>query len=352
MKKTNSTASLIGYSYSNKISKRISTFNVPCSCDASQLQVELDTLRETTKEALQLSWDEVEALQNKLSSHAKLVRKLKRELELTKEELDKSRRREFDCNSRNSQMEAKLMKARQATRDRTSSLPYSGSNKSNQSFSRGLFASWNKDKTSNSNPQLSSESPTNIIPNSNHRQRAGQHNPVNMSSDINCTWHHPLRQRVSFSSNTGSHGREYMESINMSAEEEGDGTSPTEQLSSMPRSGYPRSEQQARSWSLNNTIHSHYTNHTQDHSMNSSCRSLPAFNHTSSSNLSLSGSLHSQNIISSDCDRPSMDEKDAIIRSLRMKLAARDDAISSMEETIAQNIKVMQQLQISGTSSI
>mmetsp|Transcript_9283 Transcript_9283/g.13882 ORF Transcript_9283/g.13882 Transcript_9283/m.13882 type:complete len:346 (+) Transcript_9283:123-1160(+) len=345
MKKTNSTASLIGYSYSNKISKRTSNFNnVLYSCDASQLQVELDTLRETTKEALQLSWDEVEALQTKLTSHAKLLRNLKRELEVLKEELDKSRRREFDCNSRNSQMEAKLVKARQANRDRRSSFSSTGSTKSNQSFSRGLFASWNKDKILNSNHQLSSEQPSNIIPNSNHRQRVGQHNPGRRSSDINCTWHHPLRQRVSFSSNTETYSQEYAE--------EGEDASLSEELSSMPSRGYPRFEQHARSSSPNNTIHSHFPNHAQEHSMNSSCRSLPPLNQAPSPTFLLSESLHSQNINGGDCDRPSMDAKDATIRSLRMKLSARDEAIASMEETISQNIKVMQQLQISSASSI
>ena len=46
---------------------------------------------------------------------------------------------------------------------------------------------------------------------------------------------------------------------------------------------------------------------------------------------------------------PAMDAKDLLIRDLRSKLAARDVAIASMEETMMENIKNMQQLHINSS---
>ncbi len=52
-----------------------------CSCNASKLREELECLRESTKNALYQSWDEVESLNQKCSSQEQLIASLRLELE-------------------------------------------------------------------------------------------------------------------------------------------------------------------------------------------------------------------------------------------------------------------------------
>eukprot|EP00551_Chaetoceros_affinis_P011855 CAMPEP_0203676794 /NCGR_PEP_ID=MMETSP0090-20130426/25792_1 /ASSEMBLY_ACC=CAM_ASM_001088 /TAXON_ID=426623 /ORGANISM="Chaetoceros affinis, Strain CCMP159" /LENGTH=320 /DNA_ID=CAMNT_0050543459 /DNA_START=56 /DNA_END=1018 /DNA_ORIENTATION=+ len=52
-----------------------------CSCHASQLQEELECLRESTKNALFQSWDEVESLNKKCASQEQSIASLKEQLE-------------------------------------------------------------------------------------------------------------------------------------------------------------------------------------------------------------------------------------------------------------------------------
>jgi len=88
--------SYVGYAYSKSSSNHNSTrrtiFAEPttssltppglyCSCDASHMQQELDSLRESTKNALQESWNEVESLMKKCTDQEKETSRLRKELE-------------------------------------------------------------------------------------------------------------------------------------------------------------------------------------------------------------------------------------------------------------------------------
>jgi len=85
--------SYVGYAYSKSSSNHNSTrrtiFTEPssslpglyCSCDASHMQQELDSLRESTKNALQQSWNEVESLTKKCTDQEKETSRLRKELE-------------------------------------------------------------------------------------------------------------------------------------------------------------------------------------------------------------------------------------------------------------------------------
>jgi len=106
-----SVASSIGYSYSLK--QRRSPSERPareffCSCDASRLDVELRTLRETAKDILQKSWGDVEALQIQVSEQKQVLEDMKADLENTRALLMTSKKREHDANVSNVKLKAKL----------------------------------------------------------------------------------------------------------------------------------------------------------------------------------------------------------------------------------------------------
>ncbi len=295
-----------------------------CSCDATELQVELDNLRASTKEALQLSWDEVEALQAKLTRREKMIRELKKELKSSQNELAKSKRREFDANARNVKLEHKLSK--------TKSSP----------FPNSIF-SWQQNGNSKSNPELGmrdddTRKPTDI----NGMRRRGSQSKEN---PMNVTWHHPMHRRVSFSEETieatghsisgldgaGSELSLDMNSIHQEMTETS--SDPRPHLDSVDGTIHSQSSILRRS-SLDGTLHSQNPLDLSGKSLASQEYFIP---------LQDSPSNHS--------DRPTIDEKDATIRDLQLRLARRDNAIASMEDTIVQNIKVMQQLQMKSTSN-
>jgi hypothetical protein len=106
-----SVASSIGHSYSLK--QRRSPSDRPareifCSCDASRLDVELRTLRETAKDILQKSWGDVEALQIQVSEQKQVIDDMKADLENTRALLMTSKKREHDANVSNVKLKAKL----------------------------------------------------------------------------------------------------------------------------------------------------------------------------------------------------------------------------------------------------
>ncbi len=80
------------YSYhNNQEQRRRRSYPVPkqrksvnkdcCTCNASRLEEELECLRESTKNALHQSWDEVELLNKKCASHDELIASLKLQLQ-------------------------------------------------------------------------------------------------------------------------------------------------------------------------------------------------------------------------------------------------------------------------------
>ena len=72
-----------------------------CSCDADRLEDELIQLRESTKQALKTSWDEVENLQSENS-------RLKDTIKIIDSELEESKSREKDTNMKNEKLMQKL----------------------------------------------------------------------------------------------------------------------------------------------------------------------------------------------------------------------------------------------------
>ena len=108
-------ASSTGYSYSLKQRRSPSdrqTREKFCSCDATRLEVELRILRETTKDILQKSWGDVEALQIQVSEQKQVIEDMKADLENTRALLMTSKKREHDANITNAKLKAKLSNLR------------------------------------------------------------------------------------------------------------------------------------------------------------------------------------------------------------------------------------------------
>lgn len=106
-----SVASSIGYSHClkqrRKPSERPARKNF-CSCDASQLEDELRTLRETATDILQKSWGDVETLQIQVSEQVQLMEDMKADLEKTRTLLMMSKKREHAANVSNVKLKSKL----------------------------------------------------------------------------------------------------------------------------------------------------------------------------------------------------------------------------------------------------
>lgn len=112
-----SVASSIGYSYSLKQRRSLSHWPARenfCSCDATRLDVELRTLQETAKDILQKSWGEVEALQIQVSEQKQVIEDMKADLESTRALLMTSKKREHDANLSNVKLKAKLSNVRKS----------------------------------------------------------------------------------------------------------------------------------------------------------------------------------------------------------------------------------------------
>ncbi len=317
----------LGYAYSKNCGTRrpsiaISVPETVCSCDATtELQTELDHLRESTKEALQLSWDEVETLQAKLTRREKMIRELKKELKSTQDDLAKSKRREFDANARNAKLEHKLSKAKSST-----------------SFPNSIF-SWQQNTNSKSDPELRMGDDEDTKSTEISIRRTGFHSKEN---PMNVTWHHPMQRRVSFCESieatahsiSAADGGLSELSLDMnSIHEEIPETCSNTRRGNLDGTVHSQSSALRRS-NLDDTVHSQNTLDFSGKSLQSQEYFIP---------LEDSSSNHS--------DRPTINEKDATIRDLQLRLARRDNAIASMEDTIVQNIKVMQQLQMKSTST-
>ena len=100
MKRGSGIASGIGY-YSRPASAPAPDLRNLCSCDAARLEDELIQLRESTKQALKTSWDEVENLQSENS-------RLKDTIKIIDSELEESKSREKDTNMKNEKLMQKL----------------------------------------------------------------------------------------------------------------------------------------------------------------------------------------------------------------------------------------------------
>ena len=79
-----------------------------CSCDAARLEDELIQLRESTKQALKTSWDEVENLHSENSRLKDTIKIIDAELSKAKRELAESKSREKDTNMKNEKLMQKL----------------------------------------------------------------------------------------------------------------------------------------------------------------------------------------------------------------------------------------------------
>ena len=79
-----------------------------CSCDAARLEDELIQLRESTKQALKTSWDEVENLQSENSRLKDTIKIIDAELSKAKRELEESKSHEKDTNMKNEKLMQKL----------------------------------------------------------------------------------------------------------------------------------------------------------------------------------------------------------------------------------------------------
>jgi hypothetical protein len=79
-----------------------------CSCDADRLEDELIQLRESTKQALKTSWDEVENLQSENSRLKDTIKIIDAELSKAKRELEESKSHEKDTSMKNEKLIQKL----------------------------------------------------------------------------------------------------------------------------------------------------------------------------------------------------------------------------------------------------
>jgi hypothetical protein len=107
MKRGCSIGSGIGY-YSRPASMPAPDLRNLCSCDAARLEDELIQLRESTKQALKTSWDEVENLHSENSRLKDTIKIIDAELSKAKRELAESKSREKDTNMKNEKLMQKL----------------------------------------------------------------------------------------------------------------------------------------------------------------------------------------------------------------------------------------------------
>lgn len=107
MKRGSGIASGIGY-YSRPASTPAPDLRNLCSCDAARLEDELIQLRESTKQALTTSWDEVENLQSENSRLKDTIKIIDAELSKAKRELEESKSHEKDTSMKNEKLIQKL----------------------------------------------------------------------------------------------------------------------------------------------------------------------------------------------------------------------------------------------------
>jgi len=109
----NSAATSIGKSYHLSQSMLLSSQDEEpdglCPRDASQLEDELEALRDSTKLMIQKSWDDVERLQTEVSKQKNMIRTVSAELEATSVLLATSKKKEKDANASYDKMRTELV---------------------------------------------------------------------------------------------------------------------------------------------------------------------------------------------------------------------------------------------------
>ena len=299
----------IGYSYMNRRPKssisnhsRISL----CSCDAARLEDELIHLRESTKQALKTSWDEVESLQNKNSIHKENIARLREDLENIKKELIESKKREKEEMDRNEKLTEKIKAMKK--------VPFYRSIHLLRRLSEPTSS--NKEKTLNktvhdfrSKSNRRSSMPTSFLPTKTF--------PLLVTTEPEAV---PIAIETVPSIDSTSHSYPSLKARKVSFQDMRDCDPPTRRRSSC----IVRNSRGSRTKSFR------------------SRQSKDNFNIKESSIVVVRESSSDESF----GGRPAMDEKDFMIKDLQSKLKTREAAINNMEETILQNIKNMQELHL------
>jgi len=308
-----------------------------CSCDAARLEDELVQLRESTKLALNSSWDEVESLQKKNSSLQETVSDLEARITKQNDQLSKARDREKDLVRRHDKLVSKLLLATSSSRNapfyrkvfssRHESAPLIAPSiaKTMHDFRRNsMGGSFKTTGFSRSTPQL-------VIDDDEDEDtreavlmslRGSKQVPLNDLEDVKGSKNKKVLRQLSTS------GRIHSTPLKKETSNESfGGTANT--LSSISR---PTLSRKPPPLCLRSEVALSPAIEMGTDPLSGLLPSLDATN-------SLVDIIYSDS--TEECDA---DEKDLQIQELKIKLQSRDDSIISMEETMTLHIKHMQEL--------
>lgn len=327
--RTNSMA--LGYSYSaNTMTRRVSVpphLRSLCSCDAALIEDELIQLRESTKQALQASWDEVENLQNKNSLQDDLMNSMREDIRTLRIQLKKSKFQEDEYKRTNEKLLQKLNCTKTSLYDSVFPRRLSDGPLNNPS-QRQVFPIRTLDRRDR---RSSAPSRTNLDPISILSTKG----PTRANS-----W---PEQHLSKANNRFSVlGRFSIPGGNRSKKNVASSIDRTfHELSDVSP---PLARNQDNSENLVNSIHSCPEARPRPNKK-VSFQDLIFLNERNKQSQEI-GERRKSSPNGMDTGTPIVENNDSVIRELAFKLKSRNETIASMEETILENIKTMQELHI------